>query len=979
MKTFFARLLLGLALATSFGDQPVYSQEATALSDRVEEKPAPIILPSYPTVSLSADPWKTAEPCPTCLVVAATLQLQRTGPTNRSLVVRLKGDGTATAGADYQALPERVEIPAGVSRVSINLLPLDDRLVEGPEIVRASISALAVEVEPTTDAAHSSDLAAYYVIGANSAMMVIGDDEAGAPEARLDITTPTNGANFQFGHAIEISALGVWTRGEITQGVEFYDGDKLIGRSSPPATLRPAIIPGWPSAHSVRWTNPPAGKHVLTARTALSADLKVASPPVEIVVLAEPVRTVVRIEATRTIAEETSGLLDRIPLTGEFTISRTGPTNEPLSVFVQYSGMATAEADYVALPFRITIPAGAVAERIQVVAKADHLLEGIETLVAKVSNCPPLTDPPMGIPCMAFEIEPAHAMATVFIRDDATTTASVMITRPKDGAQYEAVKVIPIEAVAIDLNGYINRLEFWDGEQRIGVSEITFIRAPDPGTPINHSFEWREPAAGSHSLTARGATAAGMKVVSPAVSITVAPAPNPVVLEIITSDALATEVGPDNVPDPAVFLIKRVSGPRDVEVPVFYSMSGSASNGVDYAELNGMVTLPSGAEAVRLVVTPRPDNLLEGEESVIATLQSPKCIAIYPSPPQCYQIGGSSSARAVIHDGGTNQNQAPRVAIARPVAGTEFPADASIEIVAEARDTDGYVASVGFFADDRKIGEANVTFIRKPTPGESQKFVFVWHNPTPGSHMLTVSAKDDGGLSSMSDKVEIFVKGAEEKPVLMVHARDAYAVEPGPDGETNTATFVIRRFGSTNEPLVVVYALQGTAENGIDYERLSGQVTIPAGRHTTTVEVRPLADDLAERIETVVLRLDVPMLTSASSMLERPYNLGLPPQRAAIVIRDHVEERTLAARSLLEVTAAGEMSLTALPEGLLHLRLDARGETQLRVEASNDLENWETVSIEAATDGYVNLVEDTSLSTRKFYRLIPDEEPLPED
>src|SRR5439155_11884915 len=99
-----------------------------------------------------------------------------------------------------------------------------------------------------------------------------------------------------------------------------------------------------------------------------------------------PLDTIVSIAATGRIAEEDSSPLDRLPLAGVFTISRTGPTNASLPVFVQYSGIATAGMDYPLLPWLVEIPAGARATEIRVVPTPDQTAEGIETLVAMVSN-----------------------------------------------------------------------------------------------------------------------------------------------------------------------------------------------------------------------------------------------------------------------------------------------------------------------------------------------------------------------------------------------------------------------------------------------------------------------------------------------------------------------------------------------------------------------------------------------------------------
>jgi hypothetical protein len=774
--------------------------------------------PAWPVVSITSGwPGKTMEPCPVCFVPAAYFTVSRTGPTKEALKVYLEYDGPATPGQDYQELPHQVIIPPGTNAAHVPVLAFEDRLVEGPEIVRATIAL--------PELATLGYIASYY---ANQAMVVIADDEAGAPEIRLDIAEPDEGAQFAAGITIKISALGVWTRGEVDRPVEFFAGDRFIGQSDPPQLLRPTI-PCLPSVHTVFWTNPPQGRHTLTARFDAIPGLAVTSPPVNIVVGPEPPRTRVRIEATQRLAEEDSLPFDRVPFAGVFTISRTGPTNASLPVYVQYSGSARAGEDYPVLPWVVTLPAGATSTQIRVVPSPDNQPEGIETLVATISNCPP---PWLRPPCYDFDIEPARASATVFIRDDGVTQASLAITNPKDGANFNVGETILIEATAIDLDGYISRVEFWDRDQRIGESEIVFIRAPDPGTPIHHSFEWRGATTGSQVLTARATAANGTGLISQPVRITV--------------------------------------GPVD--------------------------------------------------------------------------------------------NQPPRVAITRPASGAEFPLDAAIEIVAETRDPDGYVRRVEFFADGRKIGESSVEFIRPPDPGQLQRFTFVWRRATPGPHALSARATDDDGATGTSALVEIRVATSEPLPIVTVTAPDPFAVEPRANADVNTATFRIRRFGLTNEGLFVNYSLHGTAENGADYERLSGSTVIPAGRRFVTVTVRPLPDDLAERIETVILRLEEPPPVGLTPEV-RPlgYRVGRPGMAVALISDQPWRD-----------TPGGAQCLV-LPGRLLHLCFAAEAGHNFRVEASPDLRNWETLFDTVSRDGAWHFIDtDMENHPRRFYRLTPE-------
>jgi hypothetical protein len=195
--------------------------------------------PALPVVSISVEGYgKTGEPCPVCDPILAVFMLSRTGPTNEALNVYLEYDGTATPGVDYPELPRQVTIPAGKSSAQFSLLPLDDLLVEGPEIVRATL------VRP--ELATGGYIVSYY---ASQAMAVIYDlGEFGGPEIRLDIVQPKEGAQFVAGTTIEISALAIWTQGEVNEPVQFFAGETFIGQSDVQQSLRPTI-PGLPSPH----------------------------------------------------------------------------------------------------------------------------------------------------------------------------------------------------------------------------------------------------------------------------------------------------------------------------------------------------------------------------------------------------------------------------------------------------------------------------------------------------------------------------------------------------------------------------------------------------------------------------------------------------------------------------------------------------------------------------------------------------------
>lgn len=85
------------------------------------------------------------------------------------------------------------------------------------------------------------------------------------------------------------------------------------------------------------------------------------------------------------------------------------------------------------------------------------------------------------------------------------------------------------------------------------------------------------------------------------------------------------------------------SGNTTGAVTVNYTMSGGASNGTDYTQLPGSVTLAAGVTLGMIPVLPVDDQAVEGNESVVTTL----------NPNAAYTLGSPSSATVTITDNDT--------------------------------------------------------------------------------------------------------------------------------------------------------------------------------------------------------------------------------------------------------------------------------------------------------------------------------------
>src|SRR5262249_35012581 len=86
-------------------------------------------------------------------------------------------------------------------------------------------------------------------------------------------------------------------------------------------------------------------------------------------------------------------------------------------------------------------------------------------------------------------------------------------------------------------------------------------------------------------------------------------------------------------------------------------------------------------------------------------------------------------------------------------------------------------------------------------------------------------------------------------PAVTVEAADPTASETA----TSTGAFRVTRTGDLVGDLTVHYAVSGTATNGVDYQSITGTVTIPDGQATAAILITPVDDTQPEPPETVVV------------------------------------------------------------------------------------------------------------------------------
>ena len=124
-------------------------------------------------------------------------------------------------------------------------------------------------------------------------------------------------------------------------------------------------------------------------------------------------------------------------------------------------------------------------------------------------------------------------------------------------------------------------------------------------------------------------------VVADAVRFVPAASALAITLEVVAGDPVASELGGDTG---RVSFVR--TGDTNGPFTFTYTLGGTAGNGVDYAALPTTITLPAGVVSTTLVVTALSDTLVEGDETVVFTLQHGAD----------YALGTQSNATVTIHD-----------------------------------------------------------------------------------------------------------------------------------------------------------------------------------------------------------------------------------------------------------------------------------------------------------------------------------------
>lgn len=295
---------------------------------------------------------------------------------------------------------------------------------------------------------------------------------------------------------------------------------------------------------------------------------------------------------------------------------------------------------------------------------------------------------------------------TVTVVVDSAQAPVVTLTQPTLVQTFTAPANITLAATASAVSGVVTRVEFFNGNIKLG---------EDATAP--YSMTWPNVPAGTYMLRAIATSSLGLQGTSNATTITVNAAPVAPVVSLTAPANNATFTAPAN--------INLTANATDADGTVtrveFYNGATRIAEDTSAPFSFAWTNIPAGTYTLRAVAT---DNTNRTASSANVTV-------------------------TVNAGGGGGGPMPPMVTLTAPLNNATFAAPATINLTATASDSDGTIARVEFYNGLVKIGE-----------DATAPYAFSWTGVMEGTHRVHAVAVDSQNLQTASSGANVVVTGA---------------------------------------------------------------------------------------------------------------------------------------------------------------------------------------------------------------------------
>ena len=628
------------------------------------------------------------------------------------------------------------------------------------------------------------------------------------------LTSPIDRGIYYAPSSVVLSANAFDTDGSIAK-VEFYSNAVLVATdTTSPYSCNLSIVTG-------------VGNYMLSARAYDNKGLVTTSEPVSIISLTKPTVSMVTNDGTMS---ETGNNTARV------TFSRSVASNYDLEIKFALSGIAINGLDYTdfsgaSLNGTVIIPAGSNSANLVIYPFDDSIAEGTESFVLTMSTHPNYNlgasskstitigdnEPTVSISAIdaAASESPTPSDNAIFrIYRSGVSTSDLMVPYAFTGSAVNGFDFIslsgnariPAGATSVDVGIIAIADNVLEGQENI---IVTLVASTTSLVNSNNNYK-----------------SATIKIIdneTPRISLSM-------------NDAFAVEPGLDQ----ARFTLTR-SGPKDKMLEVFFGVSGTATEGVDFVSLPRKVVIPAGNSSVTVPVIALDDNLIEGRETVIITLLESPDFQIYPTTIGTINILDNEtnivSLSVLKHTEETGALGLFRVS--RSGGDNLLSLDVNLGVRGTASKGLDYSALPATVTIPAGFGFADVSIV--PLNDSA-----VEGTETVIPYVLASNVYQVGAISAVTINVY-----DDEKPLVQITADSTSKIsEAGGRG-----TFTVKSTPAPSKNLNVPFVLSGTALVGTDFSSTSSPVMMTAGSNTVQLSVMAKKDANAESDETVIVTL----------------------------------------------------------------------------------------------------------------------------
>lgn len=282
----------------------------------------------------------------------------------------------------------------------------------------------------------------------------------------------------------------------------------------------------------------------------------------------------------------------------------------------------------------------------------------------------------------------------------------VALTAPANCGTFDTSTGLDLNANSIDPDGHVVRVDYYADDVLVGSVDnpSSYLEAGNA-----YWFHWAGMSAGTYTLTARAIDNRGAVATSEPVILTIAPANQP----------------------PSVYLTAPANGAVfGTTEPIAVSAEAQDSDGSI-----AKVEFYRGTTLIGTDTAPPYSVIWSGTKSA----------GQYALLARATDNRGAMTVSAVVSIT-ISANAPPAVSLTSPSNGSSFTAPATINLAANAADSDGSIAQVEFFSGSTRL--ATVT---------TAPYAYTWSDVPTGSYSLTAKATDNLGATATSAAASITV------------------------------------------------------------------------------------------------------------------------------------------------------------------------------------------------------------------------------